>query len=264
MPWSNVGNLKGVAGAKGTKGDKGDQGLQGLRGTAGTPGGVWHVGAGVPPGGTGVDGDLYLDTTSDHVYNKASGTWHDIGSIQGTAGAGLTVQGSVTGASIGTGPTAGLGTGDAGKAWIISTAGTGGGVTWAIGHLAVWDGTGWHDAGQIQGPAGIQGPPGTKGADGAIGPSATFTMAGVALAPGAAPTLSGTGTGGDPYVLGVPQGTTGAAGPAGGIGPAGGAGPAGTRGSLWYTGAGAPAPQPGEAAGDHYLDLTSGDVYALS
>jgi hypothetical protein len=207
---------------------------------------------------------MYLDTTANHVYQKGGGTWADLGTIEGKPGAGLTVQGSVTGASIGTGPTAGLGAGDAGKAWIISAGGAGGGVTWTTGHLAVWDGAAWHDAGLIQGPAGPAGPPGAKGADGAIGPSATFTMAAAALAPGTAPTITGTGTAGDPYVLAVPQGAVGAAGAVGGAGPAGAKGDPGVRGSLWYTGAGAPTAIAGEAAGDHFLDLNTGDVYSMT
>jgi hypothetical protein len=51
---------------------------------------------------------------------------------------------------------------------------------------------------------------------------------------------------------------------AGGVkGQAGPAGPAGQRGSLWYTGSGAPTSFPGQLPNDQYLDGVSGDVYSF-
>lgn len=43
-------------------------------------------------------------------------------------------------------------------------------------------------------------------------------------------------------------------------------GPQGPRGVTWYTGTGAPtaANTTGALAGDLYLDLSTGDIYALS
>jgi len=48
-------------------------------------------------------------------------------------------------------------------------------------------------------------------------------------------------------------------------GSTGAAGPTGTRGSLWYSGHGAPgALAPTPQAQDHYLDLDTGTVYLFS
>lgn len=109
-----------------------------------------------------------------------------------------------------------------------------------------------------------------------------------ATAPHAAGSPPPTGTAGDPgddtalnagWALLAVQGATGPAGPQGAQGPAGdvgpqgpvgatgGTGPAGSdgaRGSLWYTGTGAPGAVAGQLPGDKYLDTASGDVYTLS
>jgi hypothetical protein len=48
---------------------------------------VWYTGSGAPDDGTGVDGDLYLDTDTGDVYQKAGGTWGDpIDNITGPEG----------------------------------------------------------------------------------------------------------------------------------------------------------------------------------
>lgn len=64
------------------KGDKGDP-TEWLRGT-------------VDPNTEGADGDLYLNYTTWHVWEKISGTWTDRGSIKGADGSG---SGDVTGPS---------------------------------------------------------------------------------------------------------------------------------------------------------------------
>lgn len=48
------------------------------------------------------------------------------------------------------------------------------------------------------------------------------------------------------------------------LGPEGPQGSAGTRGSLWYTGAGAPGTIAGEAINDLYLNLSNGDIYRFT
>jgi len=42
-------------------------GPAGAPGAPGTPGAVWYSGAGAPAVGLGVNGDYYLNTTTDHV-----------------------------------------------------------------------------------------------------------------------------------------------------------------------------------------------------
>jgi len=60
------------------------------------------------------------------------------------------------------------------------------------------------------------------------------------------------------------QGATGPTGPTGPAGATGATGPTGTRGSLWYTGTGAPGTITGSLPGDMYLDTATGDIYQLS
>ena len=59
----------------------------GADGADGAPGSVWYSGAGTPSGGTGIDGDFYLNTTNDDVYVKVSGSWGVIANIKGATGA---------------------------------------------------------------------------------------------------------------------------------------------------------------------------------
>jgi hypothetical protein len=61
-----------------------------------------------------------------------------------------------------------------------------------------------------------------------------------------------------------PQGPQGPQGNPGTPGTPGTAGTAGARGSLWYTGTGAPGTIAGAQAGDQYLDTTSGNIYTFS
>jgi hypothetical protein len=53
----------------------------------GTDGATWYSDAGAPSGGTGADGDFYLDTTNYDIYKKVSGSWGTIGNIKGATGA---------------------------------------------------------------------------------------------------------------------------------------------------------------------------------
>jgi hypothetical protein len=49
--------------------------------------GGWLTGTGVPSSGLGVDGDLYLRTTTGDVYQKAAGAWTIVANLMGPAGA---------------------------------------------------------------------------------------------------------------------------------------------------------------------------------
>ena len=59
------------------------------------------------------------------------------------------------------------------------------------------------------------------------------------------------------------QGATGPTGPTGPAGSTGSTGATGTRGSLWYSGSGAPGTITGQIVNDMYLDTASGNVYQL-
>jgi hypothetical protein len=56
-------------------------------GDPGDPGVQFYFGTGVPAGGLGVDGDVYLRTANDDLYQKISGTWTVIGNLRGATGA---------------------------------------------------------------------------------------------------------------------------------------------------------------------------------
>jgi hypothetical protein len=63
-------------------------------------------------------------------------------------------------------------------------------------------------------------------------------------------------------MISVPT-VTGPAGPVGATGAAGPTGDTGQRGSVWYSGAGAPVIMPGQLIGDMYLD-DNGDVWRFN
>jgi hypothetical protein len=48
---------------------------------------VWHVGAGAPAGGLGVNGDFYLNSSNGDVYQKAAGVWGVVDNLTGPTGA---------------------------------------------------------------------------------------------------------------------------------------------------------------------------------
>ena len=79
--------LKGDQGDPGPKGDQGGPGPKGDQGDPGTDGITWFMGT-KNPTTEGVDGDLYLNYTTWHVWGKISGTWTDKGTIQGADGEG--------------------------------------------------------------------------------------------------------------------------------------------------------------------------------
>ncbi len=79
----------GADGAQGPKGETGQTGATGATGPAGAnglDGATWLSGLGVPASNLGVDGDYYLNTANDDVYNKVSGTWTTVTNIKGATG----------------------------------------------------------------------------------------------------------------------------------------------------------------------------------
>ena len=122
----------GPAGPIGNTGPAGPAGATGATGSAGTPGTNGLDGKTVlngtsnPTGGTGVNGDFYINTTTSQIFGpKAGGVWPSGVSLVGPAGA--------TGAA---GPAGPIGnTGPAGPAGATGTAGTNGldGATWHTG-----------------------------------------------------------------------------------------------------------------------------------
>ncbi len=78
--WENVGVIKGADGNNGTDGNDGNDGQNGKDGA------TWLLGEGEPSEDLGKDGDMYMDTTTYTVYQKAEGAWESIGSIKGEQG----------------------------------------------------------------------------------------------------------------------------------------------------------------------------------
>lgn len=74
---------KGDTGATGATGATGDTGNTGPTGNNGA---TWYYGTAVPSAGTGVNGDLYLRTTTGSTYAKEAGAWVLKGTFQGPAG----------------------------------------------------------------------------------------------------------------------------------------------------------------------------------
>jgi len=167
----------------------------GLNGVDGT---MWYTGSGVPIGGTGVDGDLYLRTANGDVYKKTSGTWGVICNITGPTGP----QGA-TGATGAAGSNGINGTnGVDGATWLTGSGVPSGGVDGDL-YLRTSNGDvykrvsgSWGVIGNITGPqgaTGATGAAGSNGADGADGVDGATWYTGSG-APG-----GGTGVDGDLY-----------------------------------------------------------------
>ncbi len=78
--------LNGTQGPQGDKGEIGATGETGATGPAGVNGAVWLSGLGIPASSLGSNGDYYLNTATDDLYCKASGTWTILTNIKGLTG----------------------------------------------------------------------------------------------------------------------------------------------------------------------------------
>jgi Collagen triple helix repeat (20 copies) len=158
----------GTDGADGDDGAPGAKGEPGAEGDDGADGSAILKGAGAPAAGLGVEGDLYIDTVSRDVYQKAGGAWSIITNLSGgPAGPkgdpgtpGTNGTDGDDGASVRTGsgaPAAGLG--NVGDVYIDS----------ATGDLYAKGAGGWTKTGSLEGPAGADGADGAgvtlRGAD---------------------------------------------------------------------------------------------------
>lgn len=200
--YSVVANLGGVQGSTGAPGPEGPQGAPG---PVGPQGSTWRTGTGAPANSLGVNGDYYLDDTTNNVWLKSAGTYSVVANLGGPAGP--------------TGPQGATG---------------------------------------AQGPAGSTGSQGPKGDTGSQGPKGDTGDPG---ATGAQGPQGNTGpAGADSTVPGPqgPAGATGAQGPQGNTGPAGAdstvPGPAGPTGA---TGSQGPQGDPGPAGTTDWNGLTN-------
>lgn len=211
----------GPQGIPGVKGDTGDTGATGSTGPQGIQGEVGPIG---PSGIDGADG-----ATGPQGIQGIPGPVGPEGPIgpEGPAGTGIAIQGSV--ASEGNLPSTGNTEGDA---WITEDT----------GHLWVWDGTQWVDAGLIQGATGPQGPQGIQGVPGPEGPQGITGSTGPTGPQGDVGPIGPQGTQG---IQGV-KGDTGDTGPAGAQGIQGIQGVKGDTGATGSTGATGPSGPQGE------------------
>ena len=231
-----LGTGGGGSGTQGPKGDKGDRGPAGPAGPQGDPGPTGPQGPKGDIGATGATGPK-----GDIGATGATGPKGDPGTTgatgptgpqgpkgdRGADGTGVSIRGSV--------PTSDALPGAAAEGDAYLTEDT--------GHLWVWSGSSWVDAGNITGPAGPEGatgPTGPAGADGAPGATGPQGPKGDQGADGPA------GPQGDPGPTG-PQGpkgdtgATGATGPKGDTGATGATGPQGPKGDQGPTGPQGPA-----------------------
>lgn len=152
----------GAPGANGTNGTNGKDGVDGKDGadgedgTDGADGSAILKGTGAPANSLGADGDVYIDTVSRDVYQKANGAWTVITNLSGGPAGPKGDKGDkgddgtdgAAGASVRTGtgaPAAGLG--NDGDVYIDS----------ATGDLYSKTGGAWAKTGSLKGPAGDDG-----------------------------------------------------------------------------------------------------------
>lgn len=263
-----------IPGPQGYQGYQGTQGAQGHQGTAGS--GVSIKGSvptvdDLPPAGIDV-GDAYMIVSSGHLWVWDGVGWVDAGEIrgpqgpqgyqgfqgfqgtgsqgpqgsqgvQGSPGTGVAIVGSV--ATYNDLPSVGVAPGE-------------GYITQSDGHLWVYDGAGWVDAGEIRGPQGFQGHQGAQGAQGRRGNQWRW-FSGV-------PSQNGTEITGD---FALNQSTWGVYTYSGTSylllgninGPQGVQGAQGVQGiaNRWYSGTGIPSGVTGNI--DDYYFQTNGDVF---
>jgi len=161
-----------------------------------------------------------------------------------------------------------------------------GAMTQDNGHLHVWNGSAWIDAGPVMGPQGPVGPQGNIGPEGAqgdpgiqgiAGPQGPTGATGAQGAPGSVGPMGpmgATGPAGQTGATGA-TGQTGAQGPSGAIGPMGQPGPQGPagiqgpQGNVGPTGQqgiegppGATGPQGPAGPGINFNSLSAGGVYS--
>ncbi|MBK7762937.1 MAG: collagen-like protein [Bacteroidetes bacterium] len=233
VPYALYAEKSNVPGLLGPQGPAGPPGAVGAAGINGINGSTWFNGVGIPSNLLGVNGDYYLNTITDDVYLKTSGTYAIVANIKGAPG--------VTGLTGATGPQGPAGVpGATGPAGPSGAAGINGinGSTW-------FNGTGF--------PSNLLGVNGdyylnTITDDVYLKTSGTYAI--VANIKGATGTTGATG----------PQGPAGVPGATGPAGPTGSAGINGINGSTWFNGVGIPSNLLG-VNGDYYLNTITDDVY---
>lgn len=224
--WYLQGNLMGPAGATGSTGG------QGPAGPNGTPGAIVITsdvlfGEGVPDPGLGTDGQVYVDTLTDDVYKKITGSWVLQTNLRGDDGASFLSGGGVPDDSLGAD----------GDTYIDVNSGL---VFQKSGGTWTWSGT------SLMGPTGPTGPTGITGGQGLTGPTGPTGMTGAASTVAGPTGPTGLGDTGPTGAASTTIGPTGPAG-AGDTGPTGPGGAAGVTGPTGDDGAPGTPGAPGSA-----------------
>jgi hypothetical protein len=216
---------------KGAKGDKGDTGDTGTAGVAGAAGATILIGTGVPSGGLGSVGDVYIENTTFSLYSKTgSSVWTSFGTFRGAAGLTIRVAAGVPDNAVGVN----------GDSYINASN----------GDLYV------RTAGTYTISGNLKGPQGSTGSQGVQGPTGNSTLFG-----SGAPS-SGLGSNGDSYIDTVAFHLyTKSAGAWTDAGSLKGANGVNGIGNAFYTGPSTPGTIPPSIPGDIFINTQNGDVY---
>lgn len=227
--WTPTGQLRGVAGPKGDKGDKGDAG-------AGASVRVTKVETGQPGTDAKVTNDGTLTDAQLHfVIPRGEQGEQGPQGVRGPQGQqGIPGPQGVRGDQGPQGP-AGIGLeyrGPLNDPSELPKTGKQGDYYSIKGHIWIWDGAQWTDAGDIVGPQGPQGEQGDRGPAGQTGEAATVRIGTTTTLPaGSQATVTNTGDEHDATLnFALPQGKDGNEGPRGPQGVQGIPGPNGEKG----------------------------------
>lgn len=227
--WTPTGQLRGVAGPKGDKGDKGDAG-------AGASVRVTKVETGQPGTDAKVTNDGTLTDAQLHfVIPRGEQGEQGPQGVRGPQGQqGIPGPQGVRGDQGPQGP-AGIGLeyrGPLNDPSELPKTGKQGDYYSIKGHIWIWDGAQWTDAGDIVGPQGPQGEQGDRGPAGQTGEAATVRIGTTTTLPaGSQATVTNTGDEHDATLnFALPQGKDGKEGPRGPQGVQGIPGPNGEKG----------------------------------
>lgn len=227
--WTPTGQLRGVAGPKGDKGDKGDAG-------AGASVRITKVETGQPGTDAKVTNDGTLTDAQLHfVIPRGEQGEQGPQGVRGPQGQqGIPGPQGVRGDQGPQGP-AGIGLeyrGPLNDPSELPKTGKQGDYYSIKGHIWIWDGAQWTDAGDIVGPQGPQGEQGDRGPAGQTGDAATVRVGTTTTLPaGSQATVTNTGDEHDATLnFALPQGKDGNEGPRGPQGVQGIPGPNGEKG----------------------------------
>jgi hypothetical protein len=145
----------------------------GAQGLPGNNGATWYNGTTDPNSGTGVNGDYYLNTTSNEVFNKQSGSWVSIANIKGAQGD-QGIQGVPGENGLDAAPHLLISNPFDGGIISTATLGASGGHGYAIGDIFIFDGGGGNATGVVESIVGVGAIINVTGVNGSGGVTGVF------------------------------------------------------------------------------------------